>query len=154
MAVEPAADLVDASGSLFNCTEVSYVSGYEGEAGRLLAQKLRLPVLPSTVAGSSNVYAIGNLAHGEAPGKRHVLGNFNERVANNEYACSKCNLFPVCGGRCPKLWLEGVVPCPPAKYNIEQRLLLAYLLAGRGWQIKDVIRKEVREAVLNPDAYG
>jgi uncharacterized protein len=37
-------------------------------------------------------------------------------------------MLPVCGGSCPKQWLEELNPCPPTKLNIEDRLLLA--LAG------------------------
>jgi uncharacterized protein len=35
-------------------------------------------------------------------------------------------MLPVCGGACPKAWLEGHRPCPSAKWNIESRLLLSY----------------------------
>jgi uncharacterized protein len=101
-AVQPNAELVDAHGELFNCTEVSYVPRY----------------------GKPNVFAIGNLASGEVDGKRRVLGDFNQHVRREEYACHACRMLPVCGGRCPKLWLEGIVPCPSPKFNIETRLLL------------------------------
>lgn len=103
-AVQPNSELVDATGELFNCTEVSYVPKY----------------------GIPNQYAIGSLKDGETPGKRAVLASFNERVRRGEYACHTCRMLPVCGGRCPKLWLEGITPCPPPKFNIETRLLLRY----------------------------
>jgi uncharacterized protein len=103
LAVMPNGELVDANGDLFNCTEVSYVPKY----------------------GNPNQYSIGNLSNGEIPDRRDLLGDFNERVGRAEYQCASCRMLPVCGGACPKLWQEGLVPCPSAKYNIEQRLLLA-----------------------------
>jgi uncharacterized protein len=105
-AVSPDAELVDAKGELFNCTEVSYVPKY----------------------GEPNEYAIGTVEAGELPGKRARLADFNSRVRQGEYDCSDCRMLPVCGGRCPKLWQEGIPPCPTAKFNIETRLLLKYAM--------------------------
>lgn len=107
MAVQPHAELVDAYSTIFNCTEVSYVPTY----------------------GIPNEYAIDHLSGKEMPGKREKLGDFNERVRNREYPCSSCKMLPVCGGACPKSWLEGLEPCPSAKRNIEQRLLLSYAIS-------------------------
>lgn len=104
LAVMPHGDLVDANGSLFNCTEVSYVPAY----------------------GTPNKFAIGHVSSGEIPGKRNLLGDFNARVGRGEYPCSTCRMLPVCGGACPKSWQEGLEPCPSAKRNIEERLLLNY----------------------------
>ena len=106
-AVSPNAELADANGELFNCTEVSYVPKY----------------------GRPNIYSIGTLKAGETPGKRSMLGDFNQRIARGEYACNTCRMLPVCGGRCPKLWLEGMVPCPTPKFNIDTRLLLKYAMS-------------------------
>lgn len=104
LAVEPDGLLVDAMGNLFNCTEVSYVPAY----------------------GTPNKFNIGHVSRGEYQERRNLLGDFNARVANQEYQCSSCRMLPVCGGACPKEWMEGHVPCPSAKFNIEERLLLAY----------------------------
>jgi uncharacterized protein len=104
IAVEPDSVLIDATGELYNCTEVSYVPTY----------------------GNPNEFSIGRVANGEIPGARDRIGDFNDRVAAGAYACSSCRMLPVCGGACPKEWLEGREPCPSAKRNIEQRLLLAY----------------------------
>ena len=38
-------------------------------------------------------------------------------------------MLPVCGGQCPKAWLEGTAPCPPPKYNIRERLNVLYALS-------------------------
>ncbi|WP_089130747.1 radical SAM/SPASM domain-containing protein [Tolypothrix sp. NIES-4075] len=107
MAVKPQSELVDAYGTVFNCTEVSYVPAY----------------------GTPNEYAIEHLSGKPMPGKRERLGNFNDRVRQGEYPCSSCRMLPVCGGACPKAWQEGLEPCPSAKRNIEQRLLLSYAVS-------------------------
>lgn len=107
MAVMPDAELVDAYGTIFNCTEVSYVPTY----------------------GTPNEYAIAHLSGKQMPGLRERLGNFNNQVRQGEYSCSSCRMLPVCGGACPKAWHEGLEPCPSAKRNIEQRLLLSYALS-------------------------
>ena len=104
LAVRPFGDLIDANGNLYNCTEVSYVPMYAKE----------------------NKFVIGHVSSGETPGKRNLLGDFNERVGRMELPCSSCRMLPVCGGGCPKLWQEGHTPCPSSKYNIEGRLLLSY----------------------------
>ena len=105
-AVSPSAELVDATGALFNCTEVSYVPKY----------------------GSPNEYAIGSVESGEVAGKRERLATFNDHVRQGEYGCSSCRMLPVCGGCCPKLWSESITPCPSTKFNIESRLLLKYAM--------------------------
>jgi uncharacterized protein len=129
MALETDAELVDAYGNLFNCTEVSYVPAYETPPP---GEKLHTIGTPGAEAGDGtqnrNVYGIGTLAGGESPDKRMVLGDFNKRVARHELPCHACEMLPVCGGACPKLWLEGKVPCPPAKSNIKERLMLFHLL--------------------------
>jgi uncharacterized protein len=114
MAVQPDSALVDAYGNLFNCTEVSYVPTYEIETA------------PNQ---KRNLYAIGDLRRGEEPGKRELLSSFYDKVEMGEYPCNSCNMLPTCGGACPKQWLEGIKPCPPAKYNMKERLILQYLLS-------------------------
>ena len=107
MAVSPNAELVDAYGNIFNCTEVSYVPSY----------------------GNPNEYAIENLSGKKMPGTRERLGNFNHQVSQGNYSCSTCKMLPVCGGSCPKSWSENIEPCPSAKSNIEDRLILNYALS-------------------------
>jgi uncharacterized protein len=107
MAVMPKAELVDADGNIFNCTEVSYVPTY----------------------GTPNEYAIGELSGKEMPEKRQRLGNFNEQIRQGKFPCFSCPMLPVCGGKCPKSWQEGIEPCPSAKTNIEQRLILSYAVS-------------------------
>ncbi len=102
MATMPTAELVDAHGDIFSCTEVSYVPSY----------------------GSPNRYAIGDLAHGTDPRRHNLLGDFNRRIHEGEVPCRKCPLLPVCGGSCPKSWREGDSACPSFKWNLPTRLLL------------------------------
>ena len=103
LAVQPEGMLVDASGNLFNCTEAPYVPAY-----------------------SDGQYGIGDVNAGEDPGRRRLLGDFNQRIAGGAYPCSTCRMLPVCGGACPKGWHEGWQPCPSALDNMPERLLLAY----------------------------
>lgn len=110
IAVKPDSEVVDATGSLYNCTEVSYVPAY----------------------GTPNRFATGHVETGRDPAARQVLGGFHDRIAAGAYGCARCRMLPVCGGACPKQWLEGRAPCPSAKYNIEDRLLLAYALSRIG----------------------
>jgi uncharacterized protein len=102
IAVQPDSELIDADGNLFNCTEVSYVPAY----------------------GRPNRFAIGHADGRVGPGRRNLLADFNRRIEQGAVPCTDCRMLPVCGGSCPKLWLEGVVPCPSPKYNITERLLL------------------------------
>jgi uncharacterized protein len=130
IALSPHAELVDPHGRLFNCMEASLVPApppqrlMEASTANPKNPGGQLPILPT-----SAVYMIGDLASGEQPGRRRLLGDFNARVARGEYPCATCKMLPVCGGACPKLWLEGRAPCPSAKYNIEARLLLSYAVS-------------------------
>ena len=76
----------------------------------------------------TNVYQIGDLNGAVYLEGHRKLGGFLDDVRSGKYLCHTCPMLPVCGGSCPKLWLEGQVPFPSAKFNIEQRMLLAYAL--------------------------
>lgn len=120
-AVEPDGEEVDAFGNLFNCSEISYVRAYE-----------RTTPLKEPSETWSNMYSIGSLESGEEPGKRELLAKFNDRIERGEIPCNTCAILPVCGGSCPKYWHIGLVPCPPVKFNIIQRLILQYHLVTSG----------------------
>ncbi|SCG18993.1 uncharacterized protein GA0070610_5351 [Micromonospora echinofusca] len=45
-------------------------------------------------------------------------------------ACRDCAILPVCGGACPKLWREGMPPCPALRDNVHRRLDLYAGAAG------------------------
>lgn len=115
MSVVPSAEVVEANGEIVSCTEVSYVPAY----------------------GSPNAFRVGHLRDRDASrirGRVHLrvseepsasvdaLRHFPGRVARGSLPCSNCEMLPVCGGGCPKEWLEGRAPCPPSKYNIGSRL--------------------------------
>lgn len=117
MAVKPRSELVDAYGTVFNCTEVSYVPAY----------------------GTPNEFAIDHLSGLPMPGTRDRLGQFNDRVREGAYPCSTCRMLPVCGGACPKAWQEGLEPCPSAKRNIEERLLLSFAVSRLSNEVEEVI---------------
>lgn len=103
MAVSPHAELIDPSGSVFNCTEVSLVPAY----------------------GNPNIYSLGTLRENRHSASAVRLANFPDQVLAGQYDCGTCAMLPVCGGSCPKQWQEGRVPCPSAKLNMKGRLLLA-----------------------------
>ena len=125
MVFKPEAELVDPSGNLFNCTEVSLVPAYN----RSDSQGGLLQVINDASGYEpDNVYQIGHLNGAVYPDGRRKLGGFLDDVRSGKYPCHACPMLPVCGGSCPKLWLEGQVPCPSVKFNIEQRMLLAYAL--------------------------
>ncbi|MER6360642.1 radical SAM protein [Kitasatospora sp. NPDC001527] len=102
LAVQKDGVLVDANGTLFHCTEAPYVPGY----------------------GEPDAMAIGTVDAGEDPERRTTLSLFNDEVRAGAYNCSSCALLPVCGGACPKLWKEGIPPCPSTLLNMPERLLL------------------------------
>ena len=114
IAVRPDSEVVDARGEVYNCTEVSYVPAY----------------------GVPNRFGVGHVETGRDPAARQILGDFHDRVAAGAYDCGSCRMLPVCGGACPKQWLEGRAPCPSAKRNIEDRLLLAFALSRTGERAK------------------
>ncbi|MEU2589193.1 SPASM domain-containing protein [Streptomyces avermitilis] len=102
LAVQKEGVLVDANGTLFNCTEAPYVPGY----------------------GEPDAMSIGTVEAGEDATRRTTLSLFNDDVLAGAYNCSSCALLPVCGGACPKLWKEGIPPCPSTLHNMPERLLL------------------------------
>jgi uncharacterized protein len=108
LAVQSDGELIDAYGDSFNCTEVSMVPSY----------------------GSPNVYA--REPSGRETPESKTLRTFNDGVASGRYdSCARCPMLPVCGGACPKLWEEGHLPCPSAKFNIRERLNLVYAASRR-----------------------
>lgn len=113
MAVDPNAELIDANGLIFNCTEVSYVPVYKNSS-----------------------YVLGNIKEISADNllpKRPLL-NWNDLVLSKDtrFPCPTCKMLPVCAGSCPKMWEEGILSCPSTKFNIEDKLALSYLVAQTG----------------------
>jgi len=110
MAVNPHAELTDPHGEVFNCTEVSLVPAY----------------------GVPNLYTIGLPSGPVASSAAHGLSEFLNDIEQGKYDCDSCRMLPVCGGACPKEWRDGGEPCPSTKWNIKERLVLAWALARQG----------------------
>jgi uncharacterized protein len=104
LAVHRDGELTDAVGDIFNCTELSQVPAY----------------------GHPNKFALGTVERSSGGG-RAPFRNFNDEIARGQHPqCGACRMLPVCGGACPKQWSEGRVPCPSAKTNMPERLMLWY----------------------------
>jgi len=124
MSVQPDAEVFDAFGNVFDCTEVPYVDNYK-----------------------DSEYVLGNINNGSSSiAKRRPLLGFYDEVAQGQYPCTKCPMLPVCGGGCPKSWREGVAPCPTNKFNIKDKLLLYYALS------KKESRERLKAALAEPVA--
>lgn len=120
MVVDKNAELLDAFGNIYNCTEVSYVPEYK-----------------------DSEYLLGNI-NNTSPDKvfeKLPLSDWNDLILKKDdrFMCPDCKMLPVCGGMCPKSWHEGIVPCPSPKHNIEDRLALSYLISRNGIEILNEI---------------
>lgn len=96
-------DLYDAYGNIFSCTEVSLASDSE-----------------------ESEFISGHLLKGENDEGTRPLQNWNRDLLTDEFPCHSCKMLPVCGGSCPKSWMEGMPACPTSKFNIKEKLKLAY----------------------------
>lgn len=108
MAVNEKSEVYDALGNITPCYEFPYTPKYDGEK-----------------------FTIGNLREDESTynNKTELRGWYDDLAAKNvSIKCSKCNLFPVCNGGCPKNAYNGELGCPTMKLNIEDKLVLQYLL--------------------------
>lgn len=106
MVQEKNSEVFDALGNIFPCYELPYTSIYE-----------------------NGEYLVGNLKNNPDTYKLdNPLRNWFDYVKSGEVSyCNKCKFYPVCGGGCPKSWLEGTPSCPSFKFNIEDRLVLQYI---------------------------
>lgn len=100
-------EVFDAYGNIFSCYELPYTEKYQNKE-----------------------YIEGNVVkQGETPNKDLEIRNWQNHVKERKYSnCIDCKFYPVCGGGCPKDWIEGRPACPPFKYNMEDKLLLHYFL--------------------------
>jgi len=108
MAVSPTSDVYDPYGNIFTCTEVSLTPVYANS--EYLSGNLGLPA--GTHALTARVHA-----------------NWNDEILAGKFPCHSCRMLPVCGGACPKSWHEDMRACPPSKFNIKEKLQLAYIVS-------------------------
>ena len=106
MAVSPVSEMYDAYGNVFNCTEVSYTDYYK-----------------------DTPYILDNLNSTNNESKQRVFSDWYDSLLTDRFPCHSCKMLPVCGGGCPKSWHEDMRACPTPKFNIKDRLALAYLLS-------------------------
>lgn len=110
MVVKKDSEVYDVKGNVFPCYEFPYTPAYE-------KPEYRIGHL-DTIATERNLDA--------------VTKNWFEDVKGTVAPCKTCNLFPVCGGGCPKQWYAGQVACPPFKVNIQDRIVMDYLIKKDG----------------------
>ncbi|MEO6175326.1 MAG: radical SAM protein [Flavobacterium circumlabens] len=112
------AEVFDADGNVYNCTEISQVDVYK----------------------DVEAFKIGKLNGEYNSNTERPFSSWNDDILNGEVPCTTCRILPICGGACPKLWKEGISPCPPIKYNIEDRLLLEFSKRKDEYlQVKDIV---------------
>jgi len=109
LAVRGDSFVFDAYGKVHKCTETPYVPRYDGENG----------------------YSVGDLGSRHSMTdlvkRRTKLSDALEHPESISISCQRCAIFPICGGACPKQWLDGKVPCPPLKRNIKDKVGLSLL---------------------------
>jgi uncharacterized protein len=105
MVVNNESEVYDAFGNISTCWEVPYTPIYENTENY-----------------------IGNLKF-KAPNddKKAPMRNWNDTIREGKTWCRDCNILPICGGQCPKHWLDGTPACPTYKFNIEDRLIMQYI---------------------------
>jgi uncharacterized protein len=104
--VRPDAEVYDALGNIYPCYEFPYTPKYETAEHRI-----------------GHVDTIDTVRNDNA-----ITTRWFADVKTDIAPCKSCNLFPVCGGGCPKQWYDGEVACPPYKHNIKEKLVLDYLI--------------------------
>ncbi len=110
MVVEPDGEVYDAEGNVWPCYEFPYTDMYADDAYKL--------------------GHIDRIAHGRNDAA--ITRGWFSDIETNISPCPTCRLFPVCGGGCPKKWLQGEGSCPPFKRNMQDRIALDYLLRKSG----------------------
>src|SRR5690625_1815443 len=106
MVVKDNAEVYDAFGNIYPCYEFPYTPKYEKPE-----------------------YKIGHLnTIDKTINQNAITRNWYSDIKTDISTCKQCNLFPVCGGGCPKMWYNGERACPSFKSNFEDILLLDYIL--------------------------
>lgn len=125
MALNENAEMFDSFGNIFDCSETSYSSLYE-----------------NTDLILGNIHNVKNNSI-----KRSRLINYFEDLKNYKFSkCSECKFYPLCGGGCAKAMYEEEPRCPAFIYNIENRMLLDFLL--KDTIISKAIPNEIHSNIL------
>lgn len=112
------AEVFDADGNVYNCTEISQVDVYK----------------------DIHAFKLGKLNDESYVNTERSFSSWNDDILNGDVPCTTCRILPICGGACPKLWKEGISPCPAIKYNIEDRLLLEFSKRKEEYlQVKNIV---------------
>ena len=100
------AEMYDADGNIFDCSETSY-SDYYHEKG----------------------FNLGNVLDSETSEKKRSDLQFVPQQLLNEKIkpCNDCKFYPLCGGLCPLALIEESPRCPSFVYNIEDRIFLDFV---------------------------
>lgn len=106
MVVKENAEVYDAFGNIYPCYEFPYTPKYEK---------------PEYKIGHLDTIDIMNNPNA-------ITKKWYEDIKTDISTCKTCNLFPVCGGGCPKMWYNEEKACPSFKSNFEDLLLLDYIV--------------------------
>ncbi|MFN8116787.1 MAG: radical SAM protein [Bacteroidia bacterium] len=106
MVIDKDQEVYDAYGNIYPCWEFPYTPSYE--KGEFLIGNIQKPY--------------------ETFNENAITRNWYDEVQEGNTWCLKCKFFPVCGGSCPKQWYEGTPPCPSYKVNMEDKLVLQYMI--------------------------
>ncbi|SDH46487.1 uncharacterized protein SAMN05421827_12548 [Pedobacter terrae] len=116
MVQEKNSEVFDAFGNIYPCYELPYTPIYENTEWYV-----------GNIKNDKSTYEVNN-----------SLRNWSEHIRKGDVSnCNTCKFYPVCGGGCPKSWLEGKPSCPSFKFNMEDRLVLQYL--NKNTSIKELI---------------
>lgn len=115
MATDARSEMYDPYGNVFNCTEVSLTDVYKDTA-----------------------YEMGNIKFLDADSKpKRIFSNWFESIEKNaHYQCHSCKVFPICGGGCPKSWMEKNAPCPTFRNSIAADIRLKEIMSYAGEENK------------------
>jgi len=108
VATDPAAEVIDRDGRMYSCVEY--------------------PLVPV----QSLFKQIGHVSQLE-PLESRPEDEFSEWATDQraaELPCRTCSINPVCGGGCPKLWLDTGRGCPSMRRTVRARVDLAAEFAG------------------------
>jgi uncharacterized protein len=124
MVVNPSSEVIDAYGKVYSCWEMPYTPTYQSSIEDRLAFDGQPEHPEDRVASEPPGNAIALISKDSMKWK---LRNWHDELTQGDYGCVSCEFLPVCGGACPKSWVEGRPPCPSFKFNTPDKLALTIL---------------------------